>query len=55
MIRRWILKQLGVLRSLNEAEYHILRRIQRHKDISADVMDDISEIIMDELSRIRRS
>lgn len=54
MIRRWILKHLGVLGEINRAEYNIINRIgELH--ISGSCMDDITEIIMDELSNVRRT
>lgn len=53
-MRRWLLKHLGVLGALNIAEYHILNRIKK-LGLPSDKMDDIADIIMDELSHIRRT
>ena len=52
-MKRWILKHLGVLKSVNEAEFEIIERCGS-LNLSGDTRDEITEIVMNALSKIRR-
>lgn len=52
-MKRWILKHLGVLKSVNEAELEIIEKCKK-LNLSGDTRDEITEIVMNALSKIRR-
>lgn len=52
-MKRWILKHLGVLKSVNEAELEIIEKCEKIS-LSGDIRDEITEIVMNALSKIRR-
>lgn len=51
-MKRWLYKQIGILKKINEAELEIIENIQQ--TIPKQYNDDIVEIVMNALRKIRR-
>ena len=49
-MKKWLMKQFGIIRRRNAAELEIIEKIQ-HMDISGDVRDNIVDIVKDALDR----
>ena len=49
-MKYWLMKQFGIIRRRNEAEFEIISRLQQ-MNLSANDRDDIVDIIKDALDK----
>ena len=52
-MRQWLFKHLGIFQMKNEAELAILHRIEGLSTIDMSTKDEITNIVFEELKRIK--